>query len=95
MSVARNNTSPDAAAQLAAMGSTLLTSAAERDQANLDRLIRIKENIERHAKKDVERLHKMIDKREHKEQFIEINIEQVREQERKERIRKCNPHRRK
>ena len=41
--------------------------AAERDQANLDRLMRIKENIERQAKKEVERLHKMVDKRERKE----------------------------
>jgi hypothetical protein len=41
--------------------------AAERDQANLDRLMRIKDNIERHAKKEVERLHKMVDKRERKE----------------------------
>ncbi len=56
-----------------------MNSAAERDQANLERLMRIKENIERHAKKDVERLHKMIDKREHKEELVEINIEQVRE----------------
>jgi len=35
--------SPD----LASLGASLLNSAAERDQANLDRLIRIKENIER------------------------------------------------
>jgi len=34
----------------------------------LDRLIRIKENIERQGRKEVEKLHQMIDKRERKEQ---------------------------
>ncbi len=34
---------------LAALGSTLLSTAAERDQANLDKLQKIKENIEYQA----------------------------------------------
>ncbi len=53
--------------ELASLGASLLNMAAERDQANLDRLIRIKDNIERQAKKEVERLHKRVDKRERKE----------------------------
>ena len=53
--------------EIASLGVSLLNSAADRYQANLNRLIRIKENIERHARKDVEKMHRMVDRRERKE----------------------------
>ena len=35
-------------------------SAAERDQSDLQHLLRVKENIDQQAKKDIERLTKMV-----------------------------------
>jgi hypothetical protein len=80
--------SPD----LASLGASLLNSAAERDQANLDRLIRIKENIERQARKEVERLHKMVDKREIREMQVESikesALKQIKDDHKKENHRR-------
>jgi hypothetical protein len=53
--------------QLAALGSTLLSTAAERDQANLDKLKKIKGNIEELALKDMEKLQKIMAKEENRE----------------------------
>lgn len=48
--------------QSRSLGTALIQTAAEREQQAMQRLVRIKENIEEQAKKDVERLQKIFTK---------------------------------
>jgi hypothetical protein len=43
-------------ASFGVLGTTLLASAGEREQTALQRLVRIKENIQKHALQDFDRL---------------------------------------
>ena len=51
----------------------MLSSAADKDQAAVQRLLRIKDNIEIQAKKDVDRLRTMMVKHAKREKLININ----------------------
>jgi len=48
--------------QSRSLGNALIQTAAEREQQAMQRLVRIKDNIEEQAKRDVEKLHKIFTK---------------------------------
>jgi hypothetical protein len=57
------------------LGGTLMQTAAEREQLALSRLVRIKENIENQARKDVEKLQKMFTKNAKREKHFKESRE--------------------